>query len=111
VRLTRLTFKVRHMMVAVAIVSLLLGVHMARQRWENYRREAAYHASAARYYALLAERRLGELAALNFRLRVEDDVNLSALSNMLRRPAVWAGTCRTFAADHERQKAYWQSRW
>jgi hypothetical protein len=59
--LPRVKFKVRQMMIAVAIAALLLGVQATRRRWAAYRLEAAYYSDCERYYSLMADRRFGEV--------------------------------------------------
>jgi hypothetical protein len=109
VRLTRLKFKVRHMMVVVAIAALVLGVQATGRRWAAHRREAAYHGSCERYYSLMADRRFGELIKVPF--RSDEDPKLNSLSTKLTRPGEWADGCRSYAAEHHGQKVYWESRW
>jgi Tfp pilus assembly protein PilE len=47
-RLTRLRFTVRRMMIAVAVVAILIVVSPLRQRWVSYRRTAMEHAFLAK---------------------------------------------------------------
>jgi hypothetical protein len=96
-------------MLLVAIAALLLGVQAARQRWADCRREAAYHAGCEQFFALMADRRFGEVTAPPF--RADEDTKLSNLSSKLTRPADWADDCRSYAAGHHGQKVYWESRW
>ena len=43
-RVPRVRFTVRRMMVAVAVVAVVLGAVQTGWRWQDYRRRAAYHA-------------------------------------------------------------------
>jgi len=96
-------------LVAVAIAALLLGVKATWRRWAAYRQEAAYHANSERYFALMADRQFGKLPAVPF--RAVEDQRFSSLSTKLTRPADWADSCRSYAAEHHGQKVYWESRW
>ena len=108
-RKLRVQLKVRQLMLLVAIRALLLGVQATRQRWVDYRREAAYHADCERFFALMADRRFGEVGAPP--IRADEDTKCSCLSSKLTRPAEWAADCRSHAADHHGRKVYWESRW
>ncbi len=108
-RLPRVQFSVKQIMVLVAIVALVLGVQTTRRRWADCKRQAAYHADCAQFFTLMAELRFAELPRVAFRADAEREFGV--LSGKLTRPREWAETCRSYGAEHRAQAVYWGSRW
>ena len=52
-RLPRVRFTVRRMMIAVAVVGTIFGCELTRRRWDTFRTMAAYHADEERRMRLL----------------------------------------------------------
>src|SRR4051812_7932335 len=97
-RLPRLRFTVRRLMVVVAVVALALGYGQARRRWARYRIEAAYHA----YWEAVCR----EVAAADERQAEQGPIR-GVASELVRQ----ATEKRQEAAEHAKKRRDFESKW
>jgi hypothetical protein len=104
----RLRFTVRRLMVAVAIIGVVLGYWLTRERWAIFRGRADYHARLGEFYRASIDDPSGWI-----KLHPEIDAHDPEPPPISpHAPQAWEPeNCRLLAEYHARMRRHWKSRW
>jgi hypothetical protein len=108
-RLPRLRFTVRRMMVTVAVVGGALGYWRARERWAIFNNYAYYHAYLQEIYSLSIDNAEGVLINRHPEIEANDPEPPPIPDD---HPVMLEiGDRRKLAEHHTKMERYWRSRW
>jgi hypothetical protein len=100
--------RIRMFMAFVAVVALGLGAEATRRRWPHFRERAYYHTVMRDRHrsAMWATGFAGEANIVSFRTDDPEEIRKATLRGMVN-----AALHRETAAEHERKRQEYLSRW